>query len=620
MSTAVAPARPTQRASMPGALSIRSKAGTAGVLAGTPIVFDSWTKLAEGVMERLAPGSCDLALAAAPDLPLVFGHDMNAPLARRGRNMSVFADARGVHFRAELPDTSLGRDLAELVRVGIIAGGSFAFTIAREASQERDGALWFSILEVGYLRELTVCVDPAYPATSMQLVEARARARGDDPARLRRLVRASTPAPKEAKMRTAPASVPAPRSGLRVVEPPPYGPQARHSYFADRLLLADEDRTPALRRALAAAPPRGAAVLGPTYEAPATMDGRPPWLSGWSAEAARARLAAAAAETRAVGTGTNFAPPAGFPGFLAERFAISARAAASVVNVFTVEPMPRPAVIDDHGTIVVSAPRLAGSATTAIQTEQAAASSTDPTTALATSPTATVAGLVTVSQQLLDLSGGPGGPGSIDTAIAAELGAAFAADRDAQLLSGTGVAPQTLGLRSVTGATTFTYTDASPTPAKANQALAKLASLTATARGRMPNVALMHPRRWAWFCGEADTATRPLVPPDPAETDQELLAPGGPVGVVGPGLRVYVSPLVPTTLGAGTEDTVIVACREDLLAFAEGPMSRVADAGALVGTLQAQVMVYGYLAALPQRWPSGVGIATGSGFAAPAGY
>ena len=404
-------------------------------------------------------------------------------------------------------------------------------------------------------------------------------------------------------------------------EPDLYGPNSdgQHSYFRDLALIGEAMSADVA--SLQGLPQHGAAIV---TAQPGPMAFRDHFMA-WNEEAADRRLRWArdnGTQARAVGTGSLFAPAAGPPGFVAREFAIAARAVSTVARIFRVEPMPGPneLVSDGNGVLNVQAPRMATGGSVAAQAEQAAASNTDPVTNLATSPVSTVAGFVTLSQQLLDMSGGPNGAGSIDTAIAADLGAAWGVEVDRQLLSGTATANTTLGLLNVSGATSVVYTDATPTPAELLTVIGQCYSQVSTARGQTPAVAILHTRRWAWLAGALDAQGLPFAPPEPAETEDQTPGPGDPIGTIAPGLRVYATPVMPATLGAGTnEDRLIILCPRDLLAYIDGPRFRVAWQTS-VTNLQAIGMTYGYLGSLPQRWPGGIGIISGSGLSAPVGY
>jgi len=142
-----------------------------------------------------------------------------------------------------------------------------------------------------------------------------------------------------------------------------------------------------------------------------------------------------------------------------------------------------------------------------------------------------------------------------------------------------------------------------------------------TLRFMPPTVIVMHPRRWAWFLAAVDGNDRPLVVPS-AGNPQNSMATLGVVGaeqVVGQmhGLPVVTDPNLPTTLGTGTnEDVILVMRASDLLLYESGIRTRVLpDVGS--GTLTVRLQVYGYLAFTAARYPKSVVEIGGAGLVAP---
>lgn len=93
----------------------------------------------------------------------------------------------------------------------------------------------------------------------------------------------------------------------------------------------------------------------------------------------------------------------------------------------------------------------------------------------------------------------------------------------------------------------------------------------ATNRFLAPSHIVMHPRRWAWFLSALDTTSRPLVVPNGNSGFNAVATakPDAAQGVVGGlmGLDVVADPSIPTNLGGGTEDTIIVLRAEDVWLF-----------------------------------------------------
>ena len=89
--------------------------------------------------------------------------------------MSLRTDDTGLYFEIDLPNTTKGNDIAELVRTGIVGGCSFGFTIAdQDLDFQRDGLPLHTITQIGKLFEITFTPIPAYPTTEvvMRSIEA----------------------------------------------------------------------------------------------------------------------------------------------------------------------------------------------------------------------------------------------------------------------------------------------------------------------------------------------------------------------------------------------------------------------------------------------------------------
>ncbi len=216
------------------------------------------------------------------------------------------------------------------------------------------------------------------------------------------------------------------------------------------------------------------------------------------------------------------------------------------------------------GVSSVNLPRVLTGTTTAIQTTQnTALSQTDMTTAAVSSSIVTIGGKQVVSQQLLDQSGIP-----FDRVILGDLTADYARQLDTQVLTGSGTAGQLRGYLTATSTNNQTWTQATPTAGLFYSQLAKLQGAINANRYASPDTVVMHPRRWAWLASFADSTGRPLVVPSSGGFNS-MANPGANAaqGFVGTvlGMEVYTDPNVPTNLGAGTnQDVVLVFLRDDL--------------------------------------------------------
>jgi len=66
--------------------------------------------------EEIRPGAFDNL--SYENVVALFNHDQNLPLARSGAGLQLGVDTRGLWYEFELPDTSIGRDLGDLLKRG----------------------------------------------------------------------------------------------------------------------------------------------------------------------------------------------------------------------------------------------------------------------------------------------------------------------------------------------------------------------------------------------------------------------------------------------------------------------------------------------------------------------
>ena len=107
---------------------------------GYASVFDSLSQNLGGFVERVAPGAFRSTLNQA-DVRALFNHEPDHLLGRSGNGtLRLSEDERGLRYEGDLPATTLGRDVAELLRRGDLYGSSFGFrTISDSWSETNDG-------------------------------------------------------------------------------------------------------------------------------------------------------------------------------------------------------------------------------------------------------------------------------------------------------------------------------------------------------------------------------------------------------------------------------------------------------------------------------------------------
>jgi HK97 family phage prohead protease len=134
---------------------------------GYASVFNSPSEDLGGFVEYVAPGAFKRSLQSRNEVKLLWNHDAGEPLASlRGGTMQLVEDERGLKVTAQLPNTSRGRDIAELLRTNVIDSMSFGFNVIKD-SWSRDGQT--RTLESVRLFEVSIVSFPAYESTTAQV-------------------------------------------------------------------------------------------------------------------------------------------------------------------------------------------------------------------------------------------------------------------------------------------------------------------------------------------------------------------------------------------------------------------------------------------------------------------
>jgi HK97 family phage prohead protease len=123
----------------------------------------------------IEPGAFTRSLAENPDVRALYNHSTSDVLGRTKNGTLVVAeDSVGLRFELELPDTSAGRDVRELVRLGTIDGCSFGFFALEDRLEPRAGLPTIRHLVECHVYEITPATAfPAYDATEVRLRSTR---------------------------------------------------------------------------------------------------------------------------------------------------------------------------------------------------------------------------------------------------------------------------------------------------------------------------------------------------------------------------------------------------------------------------------------------------------------
>lgn len=274
------------------------------------------------------------------------------------------------------------------------------------------------------------------------------------------------------------------------------------------------------------------------------------------------------------------------------------------------------------GTDSVNLPKVSTGTSVGVQpVDGGPVPSQDMTDTFVTAPVRTLAGQEDIAMQLLDQS-----PISFDEVVYADLQVDYSAKLDIQVINGSGINGQHLGILNIGGSVnSVTYTNAGPTLPTMYPAFSQGASLVYKNRKLPATAAVVYPSTWYWATAQLDSTNRPLIVPpqlglNPAGTQSDMADGTSPVGMLSMGLPAYIDGNLPTTLGAGTNETRVLIARWSDLYLWEGAMRTRVLQEVLSGTMQIRFQIFCYSAFMPNRRPEAVSILSGTGFIPQASY
>jgi hypothetical protein len=136
-------------------------------LEGYAALFNSRSENLGGFTETIQPGAFRASLKARNDIKLLWNHETGAVLgSTRAGTLTLTEDARGLRVMATLPNTSYGRDAAELVRRGDVTGFSFGFSMPTRGGDEWSADGTERLLKSVRLFEVSLVAFPAYSGTA----------------------------------------------------------------------------------------------------------------------------------------------------------------------------------------------------------------------------------------------------------------------------------------------------------------------------------------------------------------------------------------------------------------------------------------------------------------------
>jgi len=118
-------------------------------------------------IERIAPGAFAKSLKARNNIRMYMNHDSSMLLATtRAKTLRLQEDSKGLHVDADLPDTTIGRDLSVLMQRKDVDSMSFGFTVPQGGDRWSDDGMRRELTQIKLFEVSVVTGFPAYAATS----------------------------------------------------------------------------------------------------------------------------------------------------------------------------------------------------------------------------------------------------------------------------------------------------------------------------------------------------------------------------------------------------------------------------------------------------------------------
>jgi HK97 family phage prohead protease len=136
-------------------------------LEGYAALFNSRSENLGGFTETIAPGAFNASLKSRNNIFLLWNHDSGAPLAStRAGSLMLTEDDKGLRISATLANTSVGRDVRELVATKVVSGFSFGFSLPTRGGDSWNDNGTERVLKSVRLHEVSLTPFPAYTQTN----------------------------------------------------------------------------------------------------------------------------------------------------------------------------------------------------------------------------------------------------------------------------------------------------------------------------------------------------------------------------------------------------------------------------------------------------------------------
>ena len=143
-----------------------AREGNGMTFSGYAAVFNSDSEPLPFI-ERIMPGAFAKSLKSRNNIRMYMNHDSSMLLATtRAKTMRLVEDSKGLFVEADLPDTTVGRDLSVLMQRKDVDSMSFGFTVPQGGDRWSDDGMTRELRQIKLYEVSVVTGFPAYAATS----------------------------------------------------------------------------------------------------------------------------------------------------------------------------------------------------------------------------------------------------------------------------------------------------------------------------------------------------------------------------------------------------------------------------------------------------------------------
>lgn len=299
-------------------------------------------------------------------------------------------------------------------------------------------------------------------------------------------------------------------------------------------------------------------------------------------------------ETTVAGAGGEFDPPL----WQIDQWVKVARPKRTFADRVNKVAIPR-------GVSSINIPKVATGTATATQTTQnTGVNVQDITTTSVSTAITTVAGGAVYSLQWLEQS-----PIPVDEVITDDLGRQLATVVDAAVIA---------AVAAVSGLNAVTYTSASPTSLLFGQYVQQGIDQVLGGNFTDPDTILMRPDRWGRLLAYGDSTGRPIVLPKASYGAFNSVGEANGQTVQGyagdyRGVPVFLDPLIPNNLGAGTnQDECFVLDAQQINLYESTPAIETFDQ-TYANQMSMFIRIYEYYGIIANRLPKAISLITGTG-------